>query len=233
MRQVFPDLWITEPEFPDPVNWPQLMFHAFLLTRSDGNLLFYRTEKESDHDRIAELGGVRLHYLAHSHEAGPGLGKVRSRFGPTLVAHRNAGPRIARFATIDEPLEARGSYSGGVEAIPALGHTDNNTCYRVTAQSGETYLFVGDVLFPSRGTWQAAAFYEDGGNKQQLKASLELLSEFSPDVVLFSATVADPAVRRFNPQEWRSALEEASRSLEPRPERAAEGRLPSPPVSPE
>ncbi|MCT7378272.1 MBL fold metallo-hydrolase [Chelativorans salis] len=128
------------------------------------------------------------------------------------------------FATIDERLEARGTHPGGVEAIPTPGHTDNNTCYLVNAQSGETYLFVGDVLFPSRGIWQAAAFIEDGGDKDQLKASLELLSELSPDVVLFSTAVADPAVHLFTPEKWRSALVEASCSLDhdraspPRPE---------------
>lgn len=213
MRQLLPDLWATDPEFPDPVNWPELMFHAFLLTRPDGNLLFYRTEHESDHDHIAELGGARWHYLAHSHESGPGLGKIRSQLGPILVAHRSAGPRIAGFASIDQPLETRGQ-ANGVEAIPAPGHTDNNTCYLLTGQNDETYFFVGDVLFPSRGTWQAAAFPEDGGDKEQLKASLKLLMEFSPDVVLFSATVRDPAMHRFTPEEWRKALVEASRSLD-------------------
>ncbi|MEO9587961.1 MULTISPECIES: hypothetical protein [Marinobacter] len=54
MRQIQTDVWETDVESP----FPGLTTHAYLLTRDDGNVLFYNTGHHHEIDRMAELGGV-------------------------------------------------------------------------------------------------------------------------------------------------------------------------------
>lgn len=213
MRQILPDLWITEPELPDPRNWPDLKFHGFLLVREQGNLLFNRAQHAADHDAIAALGGVSRHYIAHGHEAGPGLGAVKKRFGNVLLAHSAASGDVAPHTQIDHVLEGGEAFPDGVEVIRTPGHTASNVAFKLRSGQGETYLFVGDTLFPVRGRWEAIVFPDEGGDKAQLKRSLSDLAEHDPDVVFFSATLPDEGFRRFTRDEWRAALDEAARSL--------------------
>src|SRR5215471_8184365 len=83
----------------------------------------------------------------------------------------------------------------------------------ITALSphGKTYLFAGDTIFPSRGTWQAVVF--EDGNKSDLKESLAMLRSMDPDVVLCGAAVADVPFKAMSRAEWHAALEQAARSL--------------------
>ncbi len=60
MKQIFPDLWQTEVESP----FPGLTTHAYLLTRKQGNVLFYNTGHVHEIDAMAELGGVDWHFLS-------------------------------------------------------------------------------------------------------------------------------------------------------------------------
>lgn len=213
MRPLFPDIRIADPHIPDPVDWPDLKFHGYLLLREQGNLLFNRVEHAADHDDIATLGGVSRHYIAHGHEASPGMGVVKARFGNTLLAHSAARGDIAPHAGLDQALQGGERFPDGVEVIRTPGHTASNVAFKVRSRRGETYLFVGDTLFPVRGTWQALVFEDEGGDKAQLQRSLALLAEHEPDVVFFSATLPDAGFHRFTPGEWRAALDEASRSL--------------------
>lgn len=213
MRQILSDLWITEPEFPDPENWPTLKFHGFLLVREQGNLLFNRAEREADHNAIAELGGVSHHYIAHGHEAGPGLGVIKKRFGSVLLAHGAAAHDVAPHTRIDHVLEGKEVLADGVEVIRTPGHTASNVAFKVRSGQGETYLFVGDTLFPARGKWEAIVFADEGGDRAQLEQSLADLARHAPDVVFFSATLPDEGFHRFTRSEWRAALDEAARSL--------------------
>ena len=211
MRQIHPDLWVTEPEHPLPDELPDLTMHAFLLVRPAGNVLFCRSEHQTDHEEMRRLGGVSHHYLTHWHEAGPGLGRVRQQFDAPLHCHLRARDRVARHGTVDHTFEAREIQQGDIEVIPTPGHTPGSTCFLFRSPHGGTYLFAGDTLFPSRGGWQAVVF--EDGDKAELRRSLSLLHGLEPDVVLFGAAVADEPVKPMSADLWHSSLDEAARSL--------------------
>ena len=71
MKQIYPDLWVTEPERLSPQS-PDLMLYAYLLVRETGNVLFCRSEHHADHRHIHDLGGITYQYLTHWHEAASG-----------------------------------------------------------------------------------------------------------------------------------------------------------------
>lgn len=213
MRQILPDVWITEPELPFPESLPELKFHGFLVKRDDGNLLFNRAQHGADQDAIAGLGGVARHYIAHGHEAGPGLAAIKRRFGSTLLAHGAAEGDVSRHTGIDRVLEGGERFADGVEVIATPGHTPSNVAFKLSAAGGETYLFVGDTIFPEHGKWEALVFPNEGGDKAQLERSLAELARHEPDVVFFSATLPDEGFHRFTPAGWRAALDEAAKSL--------------------
>lgn len=213
MQQLRPDLWITEPYFPDPEGFPDLKFHGYLLTRPDGNLLIHTSEHEADHDAIAELGGVSRQYLAHGHEAEPGIAKIRQRFGSTLLAHRAAQADVAVHTDLDHPLEGGEVFDDGVEVIATPGHTASNVAFKVRGISGATYLFVGDTIFAQRGEWQGLVFPAEGGDAATLQESLAGLARHHADLVLFGVTISDEPARQFSPESWRATLKEASGSI--------------------
>ena len=228
MKQIYPDLWITEPEHALP-ELPDLMMCAYLLVRPTGNVLFCRSEHDADHRRIRELGGITHQYLTHWHEAAPGLARIKDMFGSKLVCHRLAEEIVGKFAAVDVAFDTRHVHLGDIEVIPTPGHTPGSTCFRYRSSHGQTYLFAGDTLFPSRGRWEAVVF--EDGSASDLKQSLALLRGVDADVVLCGVAVADVPFRAMSRAEWHAALEQAARSLpEDATERgpAASGRNPRP-----
>lgn len=211
MHQIYPDLWVSEPEHPAPDELPDLMMHAYLLVRDEGNILFCRSEYAADHQRMGELGGVRRHYLTHWHEAAPGLARIKARFASKLLCHERAVAQVAPFAAVDTTFRTRETHEGGIEVIPAPGHTPGSSVYRVRSSHGPTYLFAGDTLFPSRGRFEAVIF--EDGDKEDLLESLAMLRGLEPDVALFGASVADVAFKAMSPAEWHAALDQAADAL--------------------
>jgi hydroxyacylglutathione hydrolase len=210
MRQIYPDLWVTEPEHFAP-EVPDLTLHAYFLVRETGNVLFCRSEHHADHRHIKELGGITHQYLTHWHEAAPGLARIKQMFGSKLACHRLAEAAVRKFSPVDVTFEMRDVHLGDIEVIPSPGHTAGSTCFRYRSPYGNTYLFAGDTVFPSRGAWQAVAF--EDGNKSDLKDSLAMLRSVDPDVVLCGASVADAPFKAMSRAEWHAALEQAARSL--------------------
>jgi glyoxylase-like metal-dependent hydrolase (beta-lactamase superfamily II) len=211
MKQIQPDLWVTEAEHPLPDELPDLMMCAYLVVRQQGNVLFCRSEHAADHQHMQALGGITRQYLTHWHEAAPGLARLKERFGSQLVCHRLAEVAVSKFSPVDHTFDTRHVQLGNVEVIPTPGHTAGSSCFRFKSPHGKTYLFVGDTIFPSRGSWQAVAF--DDGNKTDLKNSLALLRELNTDVVLCGASVADVPFKAMSRIEWDTALVQATRSL--------------------
>ncbi|QNL51767.1 MBL fold metallo-hydrolase [Olivibacter sp. SDN3] len=211
MQQVYPDLWLSQPVFPEPKDWPDLKFHAFLLKRDEGNILFYTGDITENYDDLEALGGVKRHYLSHDHEVGPGLATIKARFGNTLHTHSAAEPLAKTFTQVDETFHARGHHPDGIEVIPCPGHTAGSACYLTRASDGRSYLFIGDTIYPSGGKWEALV---DESDREQFLQSIELLAKLEPDVVLFGATMPDKAFHEFTPQTWRNALKEAVQSLD-------------------
>jgi hydroxyacylglutathione hydrolase len=132
-------------------------------------------------------------------------------FDSRLCCHRLAEKTVSEFGPVDYAFEAREVHLGDIEVIPTPGHTPGSTCFLFRSPYGKTYLFAGDMLFPSRGTWQAVVF--EDGDKAALKESLAMLRGIEPDVVLFGASVADVAFKEMSQAEWHAALDEAARSL--------------------
>ena len=118
MRQIYPDLWVTEPEHPLP-DLPDLMMCAYLLVRETGNVLFCRSEHHADHRHIQELGGITHQYLTHWHEAAPSLARIKQMFASKLVCHRLAEERVSKFSSVDVTFETRDVHLGDIEVIPS------------------------------------------------------------------------------------------------------------------
>ena len=83
MKQLEPDLWQTSARAIDDT----VGTHAYLLTRSSGNLLIYGMGEGQgdDLDAMEALGGVAVQVLSHRDELGPALHEVRERFGSRLA----------------------------------------------------------------------------------------------------------------------------------------------------
>jgi len=210
MKQIYPDLWITEPEHP-LTELPDLLMCAYLLVRPTGNVLFCRSEHHADHLQIKERGGITHQFLTHIHEAAPGLARIKDTLGSQLVCHRLAEYIVSRFCPVDITFDTRHVSLGDIEVIPSPGHTAGSSCFRFKSPHGKTYLFAGDTVFPSRGGWEAIVL--DDGNKADLKESLAMLRSVEADVVLCGAAVADVPFRAVSRAEWHGILDQATRSL--------------------
>src|SRR5262245_39299962 len=79
MKQIYPDLWVTEPEHPLP-ELPDLMMHAYLV-RQAGNVLFCRSEHH-DNRHLLDAGQARRRFV----------------FGSKLVCHQLAEKIVSKFS---------------------------------------------------------------------------------------------------------------------------------------
>jgi glyoxylase-like metal-dependent hydrolase (beta-lactamase superfamily II) len=118
-------------------------------------------------------------------------------FGSKLVCHQLAEETVSQFSPVDLTFETRELHLGAIEVIPTPGHTPGSTCFLYESPHGKTYLLAGDMLFPSRGSWEALV-WEDG-NEAELRQSLALLRGLEPDVVLCGASVGDVPFREMSP----------------------------------
>ncbi|MBF9352071.1 MBL fold metallo-hydrolase [Mycobacteroides chelonae] len=210
VRQIRSDLWETRTDNP----FPGLTTHAYLWVRPEGNVLFYSPATEADFEAIAELGGVAHQYLSHQDEAGPMLAVVKQRFGSKLHASAREEGEISTHTDIDVPTTQRQVDENGVEVIPTPGHSVGSTSYLVTGADGEKYLFTGDTMFPTEaGSW--STFLVPGrGSADELSASLDLLADTVPNVVISSAYGGDTAVYELTPGRWGELIAQARQSLQ-------------------
>lgn len=207
MKLIYPDLWQTDAEHPFG---PGMSTHAYLLTRSGGNVLFYSTGLDDEHEEMAARGGVARQYLSHRDEAGPPLARIRARFGSKLCCHEHEADAIGRYAQIDLKFAEREVHLGDIELIPTPGHTPGSACFLVRSAHGGAYLFTGDSLFPRNGGWGT---YVSRENSPTAARSLEALRGLAPTVVISSASVGPDALREVSPSAWQAALDEGIRSL--------------------
>jgi hydroxyacylglutathione hydrolase len=199
MTQIRDDLFETRTDSP----FPGLTTHAYLWRRPNGNVLFYSPATDADFDAIDELGGFEAQYLSHLDEAGPNLASIAERFGSRLHAPAEEVDVISRHANVDVPVEGRRHVDdNGVEVIPTPGHSVGSSCYLVTGVDGTKYLFTGDTMFPARdGTW-TTFLVPDRSDAAQLIASLELLRDETPDIVISSAFGGDSAIETVDARRW-------------------------------
>lgn len=209
MRQIQSDLWETEMESP----FPGLTTHAYLLTRDDGNVLFYSTGHQHEIDRMAELGGVSYHLLSHQDELGDTINTVHRRFGAQFGGHIREREEFARIRHPDILFDDRETILGNVEVIPTPGHTLGSTCFQVSSPNGKRYLFTGDTLFMARsGEWQAG-FIKGVSNREELRSSLVILGALEPDVVISSAFLGPSGFMEVNRGAWAGYVDKALSTL--------------------
>jgi glyoxylase-like metal-dependent hydrolase (beta-lactamase superfamily II) len=204
MRQRYPDLWQTTPEHPFG---DRTITSAYLLTRSDGNVLFYATKgTDEDCDQIERLGGIARQYLSHRDEVGPHLAALKQRFGPTIYCHKlDAAPPV------DVAFEKREVHLGNIELIPTPGHTLGSTSFHVSSPTGRHYLFTGDSIFPKGDGWGT---YVSRRERSTLASSLQLLRDLPVDVVFSSASQSEQSVREMSSEgEWRAIIDRVINSL--------------------
>lgn len=209
MKQVLPDVWETAVENP----FPGLTTHAYLLTRSE-NILFYNTGNVGEIRKMAELGGVAYQFISHKDEIGDGIRVIRDTYGAQLVGNALELDAFGSVVVPDVLIEQRGSYPGGVEAIPTPGHTVGSTCFLVSATDGRRYLFTGDTLYRSAdGNWKPG-YIAGHSRREPLLKSLRLLADLQPDVVFSSAFTGSSGLQAVSPNEWRRQVEYAIATLE-------------------
>lgn len=210
MRPIRSDLWETQVDSP----FPGLTTHAYLWTGGpEGNVLFYSTMTDAEHDHIAELGGVAHHYLSHRDEAGPMLARVAERFGARLHAPVAELVEIGQHAHVDVPLATRHVDGNGIEVIPTPGHSPGSTCYLVPGANGRQYLFTGDTMFVGAdGTW-AAGYIPPISDAESLAVSLQVLAPLRPDLVISSAFASDTAVHVSSGSQWSDSVAQARSKL--------------------
>lgn len=208
MKQIQPDLWETSVESP----FEGLTVHAYLLTRDDGNVLFYNTGLAEDLDWMAELGGVAYQYLSHLDEVGPSLNRIHERFGTRLVGHEAERDDFAKVRVPDILFNQRETHLGHIEVIPTPGHSPGSTCFLVTAPSGKRYLFTGDTIYRSGDDSWSAGFipgYTKESSRPVLAESLRSLRDLKPDIVLSSAFSGESGYQEVTGGQWAAYVDRA------------------------
>ncbi|VWC60973.1 Hydroxyacylglutathione hydrolase [Burkholderia lata] len=205
MKQLFPDLWQTRPEHP----FQGVTSHAYLLTRPNGNILFYGTGVQEDLQPIRDLGGVVRQYLSHRDEAGPALATIKQTFGSALCCHASEVKAIDSYCQVDVTFDTHETHLGNIEVVPTPGHTSGSTCFVYRSPYGKTYLFTGDSIYPDGESWGTRVQFFAGGRKSDLKSSLRLLLDLEPDVVISSASVGRSPVQPVTASEWRAIVDKA------------------------
>lgn len=212
MKQIQPDVWETQTQSP----FPGLKTHAYLLTRDDGNVLFYNTGHAREVEKFAELGGVSRQYLSHEDELGDTLNLIADRYQSILAGHRAEREAFARFREPDLLFDRPEVHLGNIELIPTPGHSPGSTCFLVHSPTGKHYLFTGDTLFlDSTNQWVAG--FIDGShnedNRHHLAASLQQLKSLRPDVVFGSAYTGDFGYQEMAPGDWPGHVDRALEQL--------------------
>lgn len=209
MRQVQPDVWESETERPAP----GLTTHAYLLTRPDGNVLFYNTGNPSELDQLAELGGVAYQYLSHQDELGESLVEIRGRFGAKLGGHVREREKFAEICTPDILFNERATHLGNIQVFPTPGHTPGSTCFLVGSPTGKRYLFTGDTLYPNADGQWTAGYISGYSDKAMLAESLNQLKTLEPDIVFSSAFAGEAGFQILGQRNWRELVEQAAARL--------------------
>jgi len=215
MKQILTDVWETAVESP----FPGLTTHAYLLTRKDGNVLFYNTGNRNEIDAMADLGGVAYQFLSHEDEVGETLNDIAERFNAKLASHKKERESVARIREPDILFQQQETLLGNIEVLPTPGHSPGSTCFLVHSPQEKHYLFTGDTLFSNgKGGWSAGFIPghttpEDG---RVLLETLSFLRTLEPDVVFGSAFAGDTGYQEMPPGEWAEKVDQASVALQTR-----------------
>lgn len=171
---VIPGL-VASPAEPLPFD-PTLAIRAFLLQRSEGDILVYNSP-------AAAFEPAR-HYLGHRHEAG---------FGPArapLFVHAAERDAVGRQLPVRAAFSRRHTLDDDFEVIPIPGHTPGATAY-LWEGGGHRALFPGDTIVLRDGEWRGALL--DSSDRSSYIESLLLLRDLDFDVLVpWAAGAGEP-----------------------------------------
>ena len=202
MKEIYSGVWQTDLENP----FPGLNTHAYLIQRSEGNVLFYNTSNESNFKKIKELGGIETQFLSHRHEFGKSLMTIKSMFNSKLCASALEARHLEEM--VAQVVKDRFLYSGDIEIIPTPGHTDGGLSYFYKPIKGRSILFTGDTLFQSNNMWSTFVYSAHGGNSSDMLYSLEIYRELEPSIVISSGYSGKRCVVEINQSEWKNTIDE-------------------------
>ncbi|BDU39966.1 MBL fold metallo-hydrolase [Vibrio nigripulchritudo] len=202
MKKLYPDLWQTALYDGGMVN-----SYAYLLTRPNGNILFYNTGDNDELQHIEELGGIRYQLLTHRDEAGPSLERIRKRFNSQLLYSEAESDAISQYAKADQLLELKDTRFEDIEVLFTPGHTDGSVCYIYHSPHGLTYLFTGDTFFQWDGRWTTFIIHSFGGSEDSTIQSLKKLRSVKPNVVMSSGFIGKIGLVEPTYVEWVSAID--------------------------
>jgi hypothetical protein len=166
---------------PQPLPFaPSLHVRAFLLERSQGDVLVYSTET------VKDPGGVSRWYLNHGHEAM----FLPEAMNAPLFVHEGDRDAVESKTHVRAAFSRRFTLDDDFEAIPTPGHTPGATAY--LWDNGEhRFLFTGDTIYLDDGEWVAAML--GSSDRAAYVDSLALLRELDFDVLVpWAATAGRP-----------------------------------------
>jgi hypothetical protein len=164
---------------------PSLHIRAFVLQRSDGNVLVY-SAPTVDAGEFAAVDGIARAYLNHRHEAAFG----HDLPGVPLFVHQAEREVVAAKRTVRGAFSRRHMLDNDLEVIPTPGHTPGATAY-LWDNGRHRFLFTGDTIYLRDAEWVAAVL--DSSDRASYMHSLELIRELDYDVLVpWAATAGDP-----------------------------------------
>lgn len=179
MKKVASSLYRSDPE--DPFGRGGIHTHAFLIERSDGNVLIYSSgQLEQEEDTLRALGGISRQYLNHRDEAAPHCDWVSETFGSKLTCHEAEKEPISRKCTVHETICGATELVPELLAIPTPGHCPGSTCFLWNGPEAR-YLFTGDTIYFDDGNWKVYIAPQNAG---EMIESLKIISALEFDVML-------------------------------------------------
>ena len=168
-----------------------LEIRAFLLRRTQGNLLIYSVSTlATDAPAVRDLGGIARRYFNHWHEsmiASDGM-------DAPLYCHEKDRASVAKRMPVHETFSGRHMLDDDFEVIPTPGHTRGATAF-LWASAGHRFLFTSDTIYLRRGEWVATVLGES--DRASYVESLEILRELDFDVLVpWAASKGQPCCAR-------------------------------------
>lgn len=214
MNEIFPFLFETDGECQSPLS-NKFETRAFLLVRSEGNLLVYRSGKiESHADFIRAKGGVKKQYLSHNHEAGAVCDRVRELFGAPLACPEPEKELVSEQCQVDETFEEDGELEPGFQLIMTPGHTAGSSCFLWRSPEGNI-LFTGDILTPDeKGVWRAFLLRKSRAVRDQVIHSLGKIRNLEVDLLVPSGSENGRSHQEVTQQRWSDNVGDCIERLE-------------------
>ncbi len=212
MKQVYEDLWETDME----TRFGTLQSHAYFLERKEnGNVLFYTANSREELREITKKGGIDYQYMSHSHEVDDSLSVVKEELKSKLCCDALVKPYFKDSISADIYFSKQDQeiHSNNIEVIHTKGHTNNSVCYLYKSPHGKNYLFVGDTIYLDNGKWNAFVFQGDGGNREDLIKSLNIIRSIDVDVIIPSVSVGEFKILETTNAEWVAIIDDVLKNM--------------------